>query len=331
VLSGLRDLLAGPIGQFPATLVLGAVCILGCLSLNTLFLAWLERVVSVRIQRRLGPVEVKPQGALQTAADVTMLLGRRLLTPVAADRHVYLAAPVLVFAPTLCVASLIPLSGAEAFADVPYGLLMVGALPCFTALAIIMAGWSSGEGRAVLGAMRSVAQVIACGMPVLLSVLSVVLISQTMNLRRIVEAQQHTAWYVVYQPVAAALYVIGIAAVASRAPFGIPEAGSVPIGDVRAERAGMRLAMFRFAEHTNMLVLGALGATLFLGGWMGPFLPGPVWLLLKAYAIVFLMMWTRWTCRRLRFGRLMRLAWGYLAPAALVNLVATAAFVSVLG
>jgi len=331
VLSGLRDLLAGLIGPFPATFLLGATVILGYLSLNVLFLVWLERKVSARIQRRLGPMEVGPQGLLQTAADMVKLLGKQLLTPVAADRFVYLAAPVLVFVPTICVASLIPLSGAEAFADVPYGLLVVSALTGFTVLAIFMAGWSSNNKYAVLGGMRSVAQVVAYEIPVLLSVLSVVLISQTMNLRHIVEAQQNTVWYVVLQPVAAVLYVIGITAETNRAPFDIPEAESELIGGFHTEYSGMRFAMFMFAEYTNMLVLGALGATLFLGGWLGPWLPGPVWLLLKAYAIVFLMMWTRWTYPRLRFDQLMRLAWEFLIPVALLNLVVTAVAVFVLG
>jgi NADH-quinone oxidoreductase subunit H len=131
-------------------------------------------------------------------------------------------------------------------------------------------------------------------------------------------------WYILLQPVAAVLYLIGITAETNRAPFDIPEAESELVGGFHTEYSGMRFAMFFFAEYTNMLVLGALGATLFLGGWLGPVLPGPVWLLIKAYAIIVFMMWIRWTYPRLRFDQLMTLAWKLLIPVALVNLVITA-------
>ena len=324
MLAGVRDWLAGFVGAFVATWLLGAVLIMAFLAFNVLFLVWLERKVSAHIQRRVGPMEVGPHGVLQTVADMVKLLGKQLLTPVATDRHVFLLAPLLVFLPTLCVASLIPISGSEAFADQPYGLLVIVALSGVTVLSIFMAGWASNNKFAVLGGMRSVAQVIAYEIPVLLSALAVVMVSQTTNLRLIVEAQHHTVWYVLLQPVAALLYLIGITAETNRAPFDIPEAESELVGGFHTEYSGMRFAMFFFAEYTNMLVLGALGATLFLGGWLGPVLPGPVWLLLKAYAIIVFMMWIRWTYPRLRFDQLMTLAWKLLIPVALLNLVVTA-------
>jgi NADH-quinone oxidoreductase subunit H len=327
MLGGLRQWLAGFLGDSVATFLLGAVLIMTFLAVNVLFLVWLERKVSAHIHRRVGPMEAGPHGTLQTVADMLKLLGKQLLVPVAADRVGYLLAPLLVFLPTLCVASLIPLSGVEAFADVPYGLLVIVALSGLTVLAIFMAGWSSNNKYAVLGGMRSVAQVVAYEIPILLSALAVVLLSQTMNLRHIVEAQQNTVWYVLLQPVAAVIYFIGITAETNRAPFDIPEAESELVAGFHTEYSGMRFAMFYFAEYTNMLVLGALGATLFLGGWLGPWLPGPVWLLLKAYAGIFVMMWMRWTFPRLRFDQLMNLAWKLLIPAALVNLAVTALLV----
>jgi len=325
MLGGARDWLAGlGLGEFGATVLLGVAVIMGFLTFNVLFLIWLERKVSGHIQRRYGPMEVGPHGSLQTVADMVKLLGKQILTPVATDKFVYILAPVLVFVPTLCLASLIPVSGAEAFADLPYGLVVLIALSGISVLAIFMAGWASNNKYAVLGGMRSVSQVIAYEIPILLAALSVVMLAQSLNLREIVMAQAGGVPFILLQPVAGILYFIGITAETNRAPFDIPEAESELVGGFHTEYSGMRFAMFFFAEYTNMLVLGALGATLFLGGWLGPWLPGPVWLLLKAYAIVFVMIWMRWTFPRLRFDQLMSFAWKLLIPVALVNLLITA-------
>ncbi len=327
LLAGLRDWLARGLGEFLATFLLGAVAIMTFLALNVLFLVLIERKLAGHFQRRVGPMEVGPHGSLQTVADMVKLLGKQILTPVAADRSVYALAPLLVFLPTLCVASLIPIAGAEAFADQPYGLLVIVALSGVTVLSIFMAGWASNNKYAVLGGMRSVAQVVAYEIPVLLSALAVVMIAQTTDLRHLVEAQANGVWFVLKQPVAAVLFFIGITAETNRAPFDIPEAESELIGGFHTEYSGMRFAMYFFAEYTNMVVLGALGATLFLGGWHGPWLPGAVWVLLKAYAVVFLMIWVRWTFPRMRFDQLMVFAWKYLIPVALANLVVTAVVV----
>lgn len=322
---GARDWLAGlGLGNFAATVLLGVALIMGYLTFNVLFLIWLERKVSGHIQRRHGPMEVGPHGTLQTVADMVKLLGKQILTPVATDKFVYILAPLLVFVPTLCLASLIPLSGAEAFADLPYGLVVLVALSGISVLAIFMAGWASNNKYAVLGGMRSVSQVIAYEIPILLAALSVVMIAQSLNLHEIVAAQARGVPFILLQPVAALLFFIGITAETNRAPFDIPEAESELVGGFHTEYSGMRFAMFFFAEYTNMLVLAALGATLFLGGWLGPWLPGPLWLLLKAYAIIFVMIWMRWTFPRLRFDQLMTFAWKLLIPVALVNFIITA-------
>jgi len=318
------DWAAGFVGAYWATLLIGGTVIMIVLAVNVLFLVWLERKVSGHIQRRLGPMEVGPHGVLQTVADMIKLLGKQILTPVHTDRVVYLLAPPLVFLPTLALASLIPIAGVEGFAAMPYGLLLVLAISAVTVLAIFMAGWSSNNKYSVLGGMRSVSQVIAYEIPVLLAVLAVVMVAQTTDLRNIVEGQRAGVWYVLKQPVAALLFFIGMTAETNRAPFDIPEAESELVGGFHTEYSGMRFAMFFFAEYTNMLVLGALGATLFFGGWSGPFLPGFVWIMLKAYVIIFVMMWFRWTWPRLRFDQLMTFAWKGLIPVALANLVATA-------
>ena len=324
-MTALHHLLAGLVGDYLATLVLGVVFLMGFLTFNVLFLIWLERKVAGHIQRRLGPMEVGPHGALQTVADMLKLLSKELFTPVAVDRSTYLLAPVLVFLPTLCVASLIPVGDAQAFAEMPNGLIVIAALSGLTVISIFMAGWSSNNKYAVLGGMRSVAQVVAYEIPVLLAALSVVVIAQTLDLRRIVDAQRVP--YILLEPLAAAIFFIGITAETNRAPFDIPEAESELVGGFHTEYSGMRFAMFFFAEYTNMLVLGALGATLFLGGWRGPLLPGWLWVILKAYGVILLMMWARWTFPRLRFDQLMSFAWKLLIPLALANLVVTALLV----
>jgi NADH-quinone oxidoreductase subunit H len=325
MLGAARDWLARlGLGHFGATVLLGTALIMGYLTFNVLFLIWLERKVSGHIQRRYGPMEVGPHGSLQTVADLVKLLGKQILTPVATDKIVYILAPVLVFVPTLCLASLIPLSGADTFGNQPYGLVVLLALSGISVLAIFMAGWASNNKYAVLGGMRSVAQVIAYEIPILLAALSVVMIAQSLNLREIVAAQARGVPFILLQPVAGVLYFIGITAETNRAPFDIPEAESELVGGFHTEYSGMRFGMFFFAEYTNMLVLAAVGATLFLGGWLGPWLPGQVWLLLKAYAIIFVMIWMRWTFPRLRFDQLMSFAWKLLIPVAIVNLVITA-------
>jgi NADH-quinone oxidoreductase subunit H len=323
-LAAVRDWLGGYIGEFSATLVLGVSFIMGFLAFNTLLCVWLERKISGHIQRRRGPLHVGPHGTLQTVADMIKLMGKQLLTPVKADRWVFLFAPVLIFVPVMALASLIPLAGAEAFADLPIGLVVLIAMSGISVLAIFMGGWASNNKYAVLGGMRSVNQVIAYEIPMLLSVLAVVMIAQSLNLRTIVEAQAAGVWFALVQPVAAVVYLIAITAETNRAPFDIPEAESELVAGFHTEYPGMRFAFFFFAEYSNMIVLGALGATLFLGGYSGPFLPGWVWLLIKAYAFVLVAMWIRWTYPRLRFDQLMNLAWKALIPIALVNLVVTA-------
>jgi NADH-quinone oxidoreductase subunit H len=312
--------------DFLATLALGVAVIMGFLTFNVLFLIWLERKVAGHIQRRPGPMEVGFHGSLQTVADMIKLLSKQLFTPLAADRFTYLIAPVLIFIPTLCVTSLLPVGEARAFAEMPYGLLVIAAFSGLTVIAIFMAGWSSNNKYAVLGGMRSVAQVVAYEIPVLLSALSVVLIAGSLDLWKIAAGQKVP--YVLFEPVAALIFFVGITAETNRAPFDIPEAESELVGGFHTEYSGMRFALFFFAEYTNMLVLGALGATLFLGGWKGPLVGvapwlGPFWLVLKAYAVIFLMMWARWTFPRLRFDQLMDFAWKLLIPVALANLVAT--------
>lgn len=313
-----HDIFGGPW----LALLMGLAAVMGLLTFNALFLVWAERKVSARMQNRLGPTEVGFAGTLQTVADMIKLLSKQLITPHAVDKPLYHLAPVVVFAPVVAATALFPYSSTWAVTDVNIGLVLVFVFGGFGIIGIFMAGWGSNNKYALLGAMRSVAQNISYEIPLILATLSIVLMTRTLNLQVIVEAQD-TVPFLFLQPLAALIYLIAATAETNRAPFDIPEAESELVAGFHTEYSGMGFAMFFFAEYSNMLIVSMVGVVLFLGGWQGPWLPGPVWFLLKTYAVVFVIMWFRWTFPRLRFDQLMRFAWAVLIPLSIFNLLAT--------
>ena len=319
------QLFGGPIGA----LIVGIACIMGWLTFNALFLVWLERKVSARIQRRMGPTEVGPAGMLQTMADMLKLISKQLITPRDADKVLYHLAPVVMFAPVVAIVSMFPYSEHWSIVDVDIGLVLVFAFAGLGIIGIFMAGWGSNNKYALIGAMRAVAQNISYEIPLILSALSVVLLTGTLNLREMVDAQADGVWFVLFQPVAAVIYLIAATAETNRAPFDIPEAESELVAGFHTEYSGMRFAMFMFAEYSNMLIVSMVAVVLFLGGWHGWLLPGPVWFFLKVYACIFVMMWVRWTFPRLRFDQLMSFCWAVLIPFAIANLLVTALLLKV--
>jgi NADH-quinone oxidoreductase subunit H len=303
-------------------IALAVAAIMAYLTLNALFLIWLERKFSARIQRRLGPTEHGPFGLLQTLADMGKLISKELLTPSHVHRPLYLIAPVLVFSPVVALCSLFPLSSSWVFHDFDAALVLLLAISSINVVGIFVAGWGSNNKYALLGAVRSVAQNISYEIPLILSVLPVVLISGTLSLRGIAQAQESYP-FVLIQPLAALIFLIAALAETNRAPFDIPEAESELVAGFHTEYSGMRFALFFFAEYSNMVIASALAAVLFLGGWRGPLLPGIAWFFIKVYALIVLMMWFRWTFPRLRFDQLMRFAWVVLVPLATLNLLLT--------
>ncbi|MBL8785849.1 MAG: NADH-quinone oxidoreductase subunit NuoH [Deltaproteobacteria bacterium] len=305
--------------------VLGVAAVLGMLTVNVLFLVWLERKVSAWIQRRMGPTEVGPFGLFQTLADMLKLLSKQLITPRHVDKPLYHLAPLVVFVPVVAAASLFPFSAGLVLQDLDIGLVLVFAFGGLAFVGIFMAGWGSNNKYALLGAMRSVAQNISYEIPLILASLSVVLMSGTMNLAKITALQSERGyWFIVLQPVAAVIYFIAALAETNRAPFDIPEAESELVAGFHTEYSGMRFALFFFAEYSNVFIVSMVATVLFLGGWSGPLLPGPVWFFLKVYALVGLTMWVRWTFPRLRFDQLMSFCWVVLTPLAILNLLITA-------
>lgn len=302
-----------------------AVIIIGFITVNSLWLIWLERKVSAHIQLRLGPMEVGWHGALQTIADAIKLLGKELITPLKIDRVVYLAAPMLAMFPAAILFLVIPVGEGLVVLDLNVGVLFIFAFSAITVLSIFMAGYASNNKYSMLGAVRGVAQSLAYEIPLLLSVLGVVMTCGSLNLSEIVRAQEGM-WYVVTQPLAFLIFFIASLAETNRGPFDIPEAESEIIAGFHTEYSGIRFAMFFLGEYTYMFVVAALATVLFLGGWLGPVLPGPVWFLLKAYFLIFVMMWVRFTFPRVRVDQLMQFGWKYLIPLALANILITGIF-----
>ncbi len=299
-------------------------------SVNALFLVWLERRVSARIQLRRGPIHVGWQGSLQTVADAIKLLTKELVMPKESDKFLYALAPLIVFAPILAAFLILPLAPNVVMRDLNIGFLFVFSLTNISFIGIFIAGWASNNKYALLGSMRAVAQNISYEIPLLLSTMGVVMAAQTMKMSELVTAQEKT-WFIATQPLAFLIFFCASLAEANRAPFDIPEAESELVAGFHTEYSGMRFALFFLGEYTAIFISSAIAATLFLGGWRSPvpglhagLVAGPFWLLLKTYGIVFVVMWVRWTFPRLRSDQLMNFAWKVLIPFAILNVFVTA-------
>jgi NADH-quinone oxidoreductase subunit H len=283
----------------------------------------MERKVSAHMQLRPGPMEVGWHGAIQTICDAVKLMGKELITPEEVDRPIFYLAPVVMFLPVFLSFLVIPFSQSMIIQDMNVGIVLILAFSTFSVLAILMAGWSSNNKYSVFGAIRSVAQNIAYEIPLLVTVMSILLMVGSFKLTDIVAAQGRY-WFILVQPLAFILYVICATAETNRTPFDLPEAESELVAGFHTEYSGMRFALFFLAEYTNMFIVSAVATVLFLGGWHGPILPGAVWFLIKVYAMIFLIMWFRWTFPRVRFDQLITFAWKILIPLSFANLLITA-------
>ena len=295
--------------------------LLGFITVNALWLIWLERKVSARMQRRYGPTEVGPFGLLQTLADVVKLVGKELITPDHVHRPLYLIAPILAFAPLAALLSLLPIDAGWVFHDLDISVVLLLAFSGLNVIAIFAAGWGSNNKYALLGAVRAVAQNISYEIPLLLAIIPIVLMTRSLSLYEIASVQSFP--FILVQPLAFIIYFISATAETNRAPFDIPEAESELIAGFHTEYSGMRFGVFFLAEFTNMVIVCAVATILFLGGWKGPLLPGFVWFFIKVYGLILVMMVFRWTFPRLRFDQLMTFAWAILVPLALINLLVT--------
>ena len=307
----------------------GAV-VIAFLMITVLFLIWMERKASAHFQDRLGPMRTGPHGALQTIADALKLLQKEDIVPTLADKKVYFWAPVLAFVPAYMAYIVVPFGKGLIARDLNIGILFILAITTFTVISLLMAGWSSNNKYALLGGMRSAAQIVSYEVPLTISVLGAVMLAGSMSMNHIVEAQgpYFWKWYWLPQILGFGIYFIAATAEINRTPFDLPEAEQELVAGFSVEYSGMKFAMFFLAEFINMFTVSAIATTLFLGGWQPPLpalaiIPSWIWFLGKTFFLVFVLMWFRWTYPRLRVDQLMSFAWKFLLPLSFINLFLT--------
>jgi NADH-quinone oxidoreductase subunit H len=300
------------------------------------YMTWVERKLLGRMQLRYGPNRAGPFGLLQPIADLVKLLRKAHFYPASAIDVLYIAAPAVAGFTALAAFSVIPFGGvwhwgpydvSGRVADVSIGLILLFALGAIGIYAFLVGGWASESKYSLLGSMRTAAQLVSYEVSLALSVLGVVIMGKSLSLVEIVREQQETIWFAGPQFVGLAIFFIAGIAETNRPPFDLPEAEQELVAGYHTEYSGMRFGLFSTAEYINMITLSGLAVTLFFGGWDGPFLPGPLWFLLKLGAFIFVFMWLRATLPRLRYDQLMRFGWKVLLPIATLNAVVTAVLV----
>lgn len=302
------------------------IAILGPVTM--MYLTLLERKIIARMQNRIGPNRVGKWGLLQPLADGIKMLTKEDIVPFKADPVLHFLAPILIVAPSLLVFAVVPFGRNMTAVDLNVGLLFFIAISSTSTIAIFMASWGSHNKYSILGGMRSVAQMISYELPMVLSVVPVILIAGSLSTNDIVLAQSGwngMKWFV-FTPWGLFGFIIfflcGVAEV-NRSPFDLAEAESELVAGFHTEYSGMKFALFYMAEFMSSFTVCGLSATLFLGGWQGPaFLPSWGWFFLKTYALIFVMIWFRGTLPRLRVDQLMGLAWKFLLPLTLINILA---------
>src|ERR1044071_2398054 len=304
------------------------------------YATYLERKISAFMQARLGPMRVGPWGLLQPIADGLKLLTKEDFIPDKADRWIFFFAPYIAVASAFIVFSVIPFGPDWAvIADVNIGLLLVLAVSSVGVLALILAGWSSNSKYALLGGLRSSAQMVSYEVAMGLSLIGALMFARTLSLSGIVAAQaSDSIWFLVYQPAGFFLFLISGIAENNRAPFDLPEAESELVAGFHTEYSGMRWSLFFMAEYAAMVVVSAVATTVYLGGWYFPFvyrleasghhnlyvIISLLVFLVKASVILYIYFWLRWTLPRFRYDQLMDIGWKWLIPSALINIVLSA-------
>lgn len=313
--------------------VLIAAAYLALFAVAGLYLVLLERKVAAWFQLRLGPNRVGPGGIFQTMADALKLVSKELTSTDRVDKFLYNLAPYFVIVSSLIAIGVFPFSKQFQAFDINIGLFFLISVSSIGVIGILLGGWASNNKFALIGAMRSGLQTISYELSVGMSILTMVLLTGTLQLSEIIEVQRTGGWLIVqgHIPAVIAFMIFMIAGTAetNRAPFDLVEAESELGAGFHTEYSGMKFAYFFLAEFINMFIIASIAVVLFFGGWLSPFgitdeiawFPESLWFLIKVLIIIFLMMWFRWTFPRLRVDQLLTLEWKYLLPINLVNIV----------
>jgi len=308
---------------YPFASIFGILIV--ALSLSA-FLIWMERRLLALWQDRYGPNRVGPFGLLQVVADMIKIFTKEDWIPPFADKTIFVIAPAIIMVTVLLSFAVLPIAPGIIVVNLNIALLFFLAMSSLGVYSIVLAGWASGNKYSLLGGLRAAAQMISYEVFLGMSLMGVVLLAGSFNLTTIVEAQRKL-WFVVPQFLGFVLFLVAGVAEARRLPFDLPEAEAELVAGFHSEYSGMKFGMFFVGEYLGVILISSMITVLFLGGWMGPWLPPLVWFLIKVFAFICFFILLRAALPRLRFDQLMSLGWKVMLPLALLNLLATGAIV----
>ncbi|MFV1975139.1 MAG: NADH-quinone oxidoreductase subunit NuoH [Candidatus Scalindua sp.] len=319
-----------------STIKIGIV--IGVMLLVIAYLIWVERKVMAHMQVRMGPMRVGWHGLLQPIADGLKLILKEDIIPANASKILFILSPAIAMVPALLTIAVIPFGDTinimgvsidMVITDINIGILFILAVSSVGVYGILLAGWSSNNKYSLLGGLRSSAQMISYELSMGLSLIGVIMMTESLSLVDTVNAQADL-WFVVLQPVAFIVYAISAIAETNRCPFDLPEAETELVSGFHTEYSSMKFALFFMAEYANIITVSAVGVTFFFGGWRGPYLPPVVWFLIKMALCIFFFIWLRSTFPRFRIDQLMQFAWKVLLPVAIVNVLITGVVMALL-